>query len=396
VAGRAALLPIQETLDRLPQACTARTCTYQTCDAVHHHVYESYCGEGRNEYSVAAWRVLWIAGGTMSEQTIWAIHPGKGGAAEDLFLRRNVIAIGWPNMGDLSHYEDREAYKRALPQSYPEEKPGAIPTKAGMLYRFVHEMNVGDLVVCPLKLVQEVRIGRILGGYEHAPDVDHGYPNMRKVEWGEKVPRTSFSQGALYEMGSALTLFQISAHADEVIALLEGRGIEPVDEEEDIAEITSDIEDQTRDYVLKQLARRLKGHPFEHFVAQLLEKMGYRTRVSAVGTDHGIDIIAHRDELGFEPPLVKVQVKSAEASVGEPAVSALYGKVREKEFGLLVTLGSFTKQAVDFAFSKGNLRLIDGDELVDLIFQHYEELDPRYQGMIPLKRVYVPEAVSEE
>jgi restriction system protein len=32
--------------------------------------------------------------------------------------------------------------------------------------------------------------------------------------------------------------------------------------------------------------------------------------------------------------------------------------------------------------------------LVDLIFEHYEELDPRYQGMIPLKRVYVPEAVE--
>ena len=332
----------------------------------------------------------------MSEQTIWAIHPGKGGAAEDLFLQRKVIAIGWPNMGDLSHYADREAYKRALPEAYLEEKAGAIPTKAGMLYRFVHEMKVGDLVVCPLKLVREVRIARIVGEYEHSPNVNPRYPNMRKVEWLKGIPRTRFSQGALYEMGSALTLFEISSHADEVIALLEGRELGPVDEGEEIAEITSDTEEQTRDYVLKQLAQRLKGHPFEHFVAHLLEKMGYRTRVSAVGADHGVDIIAHRDELGFEPPLVKVQVKSAEASVGEPAVSALYGKVGEKEFGLLVTLGSFTKQAVDFAFSKGNLRLIDGDELVDLIFQHYEELDPRYQGMIPLKRVYVPEAVSEE
>ena len=332
----------------------------------------------------------------MSEQTIWGIHPGKGGAAEDLFVRRNVIAIGWPNMGDLSQYADRGAFKRALPEAYPGDKPGAIPTKAGQLFRFVHEMKIGDLVVCPLKLVRDVRIGKIAGEYQHLPDVDSRYPNMRKVEWEKGVPRTSFSQGALYEMGSALTLFQISSHADEVIAALEGRELEPVDEDEDIAEITSDIEDQTRDYVLKQLARRLKGHPFEHFVAHLLEKMSYNTRISAAGTDRGIDIIAHRDELGFEPPLVKVQVKSSEGSIGEPVVSALYGKVGDKEFGLLVTLGSLSRQAIDFAFSKGNLRLIDGDELVELIFAHYEQLDPRYQGMIPLKRVYVPEAVSEE
>jgi restriction system protein len=332
----------------------------------------------------------------MSEQTIWGIHPGKGGVVEDLFLQRGVIAIGWPNMGDLSQYPDREAYKSAFSGAYPGEKPGAIPTKAGQLYRFVHEMQVGDLVVCPLKLQREVRIGKTAGEYQHLPDVNDRYPNMRKVEWLESAPRTTFSQGALYEMGSALTLFQISSHADEIIAVLEGRAIEPVDEEEDIAEITSDIEEQTRDYVLKQLGRRLKGHPFEQFVAHLLEKMGYRTRVSAVGPDRGIDIIAHRDELGFEPPLVKVQVKSSDGSVSEPAVSALYGKVGDKEFGLLVTLGSLSKQAVDFAFSKGNLRLIDGDELVNLIFEHYEQLDPRYQGMIPLKRVYVPEAVSEE
>jgi restriction system protein len=57
---------------------------------------------------------------------------------------------------------------------------------------------------------------------------------------------------------------------------------------------------------------------------------------------------------------------------------------------------SHFRHAAIFAFRKGNPGLIDGGELVDLIFDHYEELDPRYQGMIPLKRVYVPEAVSEE
>ena len=42
------------------------------------------------------------------------------------------------------------------------------------------------------------------------------------------------------------------------------------------------------------------------------------------------------------------------------------------------------------------MRLIDGDELVELIFQHYESFDSRYKGLIPLKRVYVPEVLKEE
>jgi restriction system protein len=64
--------------------------------------------------------------------------------------------------------------------------------------------------------------------------------------------------------------------------------------------------------------------------------------------------------------------------------------------GLMVTLGTFTAQATSFAKSKSNLRLIEGDELVRLIFQHYDEFDSRYKGLLPLRRVYVPEAVDTE
>ena len=93
--------------------------------------------------------------------------------------------------------------------------------------------------------------------------------------------------------------------------------------------------------------------------------------------------------------IIKVQVKSTEGSTGDPVVSALYGKVGAAEYGLLVTLGTFTTQAANFARSKSNLRLIDGDDLVNLILQHYEQFDSRYKGLLPLKRVFVPEVLEE-
>jgi restriction system protein len=61
-----------------------------------------------------------------------------------------------------------------------------------------------------------------------------------------------------------------------------------------------------------------------------------------------------------------------------------------------VTLGTFTSAARNFARSKSNLRLIDGAELVHLVLQHYEQFDSRYKGLLPLKRVYVPEAIESE
>jgi len=332
------------------------------------------------------------------ERAIWGIHAGKTGDADSLFLHKNRVALGWHEMGDLSGIPaEREAFKNKVAQIYPEMKPGAKINSASQLFRFLHEMKVGDLVCYPSKADRQIHIGHVVGPYEYDPSEVPSYPQQRRVDWKSGVPRTSFSQGALYEIGSALSLFQLKNYADEFLAAVDGKTtIGPVvAEDESVALVTEEVEETTKDFVLKKLARDLKGHPFADFVAHLLGTMGYRTRVSPEGADGGVDIVAHRDELGFEPPIIKVQVKSTEGSVGDPVVSQLYGKLTGNEYGLLVTLGSFTTQATAFARSRHNLRLIDGEELVRLIFEHYEEFDSRYKGALPLKRIYVAEAVEE-
>jgi restriction system protein len=334
----------------------------------------------------------------MSEPNIWGIHAGRTGDADSLFLKHKCVALGWATIGDLSRLgADRDSFKKAVVAAYPEKKPAAIPGTAGQLFRFLHEMQVGDLVVYPSKHARRVYVGRVAGPYRHEPKAEHGYPHRRPVEWLNDFPRSHFTQGALYEIGSAMSFFLIKTYADEFRAAIEGKSAPtPVAKDETVAAVTEDIEETTRDFVLKRLAQETKGHPFADFVAHLLGRMGYRTRVSPEGVDGGVDIVAHRDELGFEPPIIKVQVKSTEGSVGDPIVSALYGKVAPGEFGLLVTLGRFTPQATAFAKSKSNLRLIDGDALVELVFQHYEGFDSLYKGLLPLRRVYVPESIEDE
>lgn len=193
-----------------------------------------------------------------------------------------------------------------------------------------------------------------------------------------------------------MSLFQVKNFAEEFITALEGKAMPAsITKDETVSYVIEDIEETTKDFILKKLFQELKGHPLTHFIANILNTLGYRTRVSPEGPDGGIDIIAHKDELGFEPPIIKVQVKSSEGNIGDPVVSALYGKVGSNEYGLLVTPGKFTNQAVNFAKSKATLRLIDGDELIEMILSHYEQLDSRYKGLLPLKRVYIPETVNE-
>jgi restriction system protein len=302
-------------------------------------------------------------------------------------------------MGDDGQLKPtRDAFKAAVLKAYPAAKPGSVPNATGQIFRFVHEMQKGDLIIYPSKIDRRVHIGIVDGPYTYAANSKEHFPQRRRVRWLRNFPRTQFTQGALYEIGSAMTFFQVKNYADEFRAAVEGRSVEipTTSQDESIAAVTEDIEETTRDFVLKKLGQDLKGHPFAEFVGHLLNAMGYRTRVSPPGPDGGVDILAHKDELGFEPPIIKVQVKSTDGSVGDPAVSSLYGKVDTTEFGLLVTLGTFTQQAINFARSKSNLRLIDGSELVDLVFAHYERFDSRYKGLLPLRRVYVPEVVGED
>ncbi len=332
-----------------------------------------------------------------AELTIWGIHAGKTADAEALFFKKGVVALGWPKMGDLSKLKgDRESFKKAYAAAFPEAKPGGIAPSAGQMFRFLFEMKEGDLVLYPSKSDRHIHYARVKGGYQYKPSLEPAYPHLRAVDWVGSFARTQFSQGALYEIGSAMSLFQIKNYADEYLAALEGKPIATAGSGGEVgAPDAEQIEEITRDFVLKKLSQELKGHPLSNLVAHLLEIMGYWTRVSPEGADGGIDILAHKDELGFEPPIVKVQVKSGDGSTGDPVVSALYGKVSNNEFGLLVSLGEFTNQARAFAKSKSNLRLINGNELVDLLLSHYEDLDSKYKGLLPLRRVWVPEAIDE-
>lgn len=330
-------------------------------------------------------------------KTVWGIHGGRDGVADSLFLQKNVIAIGWVQMGDATKVKPtRDAFKAAYAQAYPDNKPAAIPNNAGQIFRFVTEMQIGDLVAYPSRQDRKIHLGRIESDYQYNPKLDAQFPHLREVKWLRAVPRTQFTQGALYEIGSAMSLFQLKTYADEYRNAAEGKTAPPsVTEDQTIPQVSENIEETTRDFIIKRLAQETKGHPFADFVAHLLNTMGYRTRVSPEDVDGGVDIVAHKDELGFEPPIIKVQVKSTVGSIGDPVVSALYGKVETREHGLIVTLETFTPPAKNFAKSKSNLRLIDGDELVKLIFEHYEQFDARYKGLLPLRRVYVPEAIDD-
>jgi restriction system protein len=332
-----------------------------------------------------------------SSPVLWGVRGGPKGEVEALFLRSGLVALGWDRTGDLSYLpQERAAFRTAVATAYPRFSSAKTTASAGQLFRFVTEMKPGDLVVFPAKLDRLVHLGRVEGGYEFSSSGDESFPHRRLVRWMNQAARGEFTQGALYELGSSLTLFQIKRHAPEFLSALGGKlSAVPLEEDATVAEVSLDIRRTTRDYVLKTLEQGLKGQPMIRFVADLLRTMGYWTREARPGAPDAPHILAHRDPLGFEPPIVRVHVHGSSARVPARAVSDLHGQLGKSEFGLFVTLGDYAPEAQSFARAKTNLRLISGEELVDLISAHYGDLSPEYRSAIPLRRAFVP-ATTEE
>lgn len=217
-----------------------------------------------------------------NDKRVWGIHTQD----EKLFLENNKIAIGWKDMDDLSSIPpEREAFKAKYLEVYPDAKPGSVPTSAGMLYRFCFEVQIGDYVVYPSKSNRMINIGEVTGSYEYdAKQID--YAHTRSVKWIKHIPRMAFSQGALYEIGSLMTFFMVKNYTDEFLAALDkdfkGK-TNTTDDDETIGATAEDIIESTKDFILKEISKQLKGYDLENFVANLLQAMGYRTTISPHG-----------------------------------------------------------------------------------------------------------------
>jgi restriction system protein len=137
--------------------------------------------------------------------------------------------------------------------------------------------------------------------------------------------------------------------------------------------------DEIRDSVARDILERIhQASPefFERLVLELLHSMGYgesRKALQHVGGpgDEGIDGVIALDRLGLDR--VFVQAKRWKAAVGGPQVQTFLGAMRLKgtEKGVLMTPGEVTKDARQLAAkTNGNLVLIDGTRLAELMIEH--------------------------
>src|SRR5207244_2526988 len=93
------------------------------------------------------------------------------------------ICIGWTKIGNLAPYDTREKMKAAYRKAFPEASEPTIRSSYGQVFRFAHEMELGDPIVYPIKGSRDILIGEVAGSYRWAADdrqlVENNYCNVR-------------------------------------------------------------------------------------------------------------------------------------------------------------------------------------------------------------------------
>ena len=146
--------------------------------------------------------------------------------------------------------------------------------------------------------------------------------------------------------------------------------------EERMEEAYEEHEDRLIGEVLDTI-RRMDDGDFERLAALLLEKMGYGESEERIKTsrDGGIDGIINQDALGLERVYIQAKRWKDTSSVGSDRIHSFAGALDDHGAtkGVFVTTSIFSgpaKKVAENISKKKALRLIDGEELAELMIKY--------------------------
>lgn len=340
---------------------------------------------------------------------VWLVRAGQRGERQDFALDEGLAVVGWDTIPDLTQFKTRDNLETFYTKLEPNHKPSRIRNWVGQLWAFANKIQIGDLIVLPLKGRSAVAIGRGTGPYQYESSAPSGAKHRRPVKWlTEDMPRSRFDQDLLYSLGAYMTVCQIKRNNAEqrIKAIVEGKAaliakLKPEDGD-DAIEATDDVappnlKDFSVNQIRTHIGQKFAGHRLADLVNAVLVAQGYQTEVSEPGPDGGVDIIAGRGPMGFDPPRLCVQVKSGNGQQDVKVLRELKGVM--KDFGadqrLFIAWGGFKRTATaDAKRTFFEIRLWDADDLVEAVLRHYDQFSEDLKADLPLKRIWT--LVQEE
>lgn len=153
--------------------------------------------------------------------SMWAIRAGKKGEAHELFLDHDIIVLTDSDLSDLRKLPaKRQAFYKEYQKRHPGDTRTGVSGIGGKFFRFVHEIQIGDMVLYPSLKDKQIYIGKIVGEYSYNLKPNPKFPHHRGVIWEYVVSKTALSETAKRELGAARTFFEYMTHAKEILEMI--------------------------------------------------------------------------------------------------------------------------------------------------------------------------------
>ncbi len=316
----------------------------------------------------------------MSQQAfILRISPSRINRVSEA-LANDQIIIGWANAeGLLNEDLGWEAFRKIISDAYyaSEKNLRRAGSAAGNMWRFIREMNIGDIVVVPdgpMFYVAEVSGPPT---YDES-QIENDSAYRREVTWlNEKkaIPRTLAKSALVSRMKAQQTSARASDLLPQIMECIEiaETGIHPT--------FQTDLQSRLIEHTLDEIrSGRMNDFRFEYLIKDVLHGLGAdEVRIIPRNQDKGADIVATFKVAGIFHYVLAVQAKhwQPEPPVGEDVVEKLLRgmEAESANLGMIVTSGTVSEAAISYAeqlFEDEGIQieLVDGEQFAKMIVEH--------------------------
>ncbi|MBP7260266.1 MAG: restriction endonuclease [Bacteroidia bacterium] len=317
----------------------------------------------------------------MSNPNIIFVRSNYGQYAPQ-FMKGGYVAIGWLDKTNLAAVKTRDELYPLYKSSYPADSNIVTGQQVGQISRFLHELKLGDYVLTQSVNSDHFHYGLVTGEYYYEYNSKDGcpFPHRKKVKWIKEIARNQFSVPFQNTIRSSLTIFYVSQLQNFFTV---------IGKPELIPAIQKQLDSNYHETVLNRLME-LDAKEFEILITHLLAALGFEgTEHTGRPGDGGVDATGELNLAGIAKVKIFVQAKrhKPEKVIKAADVKALRQSIPRDGQGAFITTARFDKHCKDIALDPAfpRIGLINGNQFVDLLAEHWEDIPQEFKEKLNLK-----------
>ena len=307
------------------------------------------------------------------------------GTYTEQFVSGGYVSIGWLPNNNLSGIKSKEELYPLYKAEYPHDTSNiVVGQQVGQIARFLLDINPGDFVITPAKDTEYIYYGIVEENPYYFANMMEDicpYKHRKKVKWEKKpIQRAQFSVPFQNTIRSSLTVFFIT-HKKNFFTTIKRPDL-----------VSSTDQKAEYDYYTTVLNRilELDATEFEVLITHILSALGFEgsEHKGKVG-DGGVDAIGELNISGLAKMKIFVQAKRYKlgAKINANTVKALRQNIPSNGQGAFITTADYQSAAKKIANEPGfpRIGLINGNQLVDILVDHWEDIPDEFKEKLNLK-----------